>query len=45
LLCIKQPGLRLLRTLVTFDEAARSLRACGFEVFVELATQSATPSA
>jgi hypothetical protein len=45
LLHIKQPGLRPLRTLVTFDEAARSLRACGFEVFVELATQSATPSA
>jgi hypothetical protein len=28
---------RLALHLVTFDEAARSLRACGFEVFVELA--------
>jgi len=37
LLCVKQPGLRPLRTLVTFDEGAPSLRACGFEVFVELA--------
>jgi hypothetical protein len=36
-----QPGLRPLRTLVTFDEAATSLRARGFEVFVE---RSATPT-
>jgi len=28
--------LRPLRTLVTFEEAATSLRAHGFEVFVEL---------
>jgi hypothetical protein len=30
------PGVRPLRTLVTFEEAARSLGAHGFEVFVEL---------
>jgi hypothetical protein len=41
LLDVHQPGFRPLRTLVTFDEAAASLRAHGFEVFVEL---SATPS-
>jgi hypothetical protein len=41
LLDVAQPGFRPLRTLVTFVEAASSLRAHGFEVFVEL---SATPS-
>jgi hypothetical protein len=41
LLDVAHPGFRPLRTLVTFDEAATSLRAHGFEVFVEW---SATPS-
>jgi hypothetical protein len=41
LLDVRQPGLRPLQTLVTFEEAATSLRENGFEVFVEL---SATPS-
>jgi hypothetical protein len=41
LLGVVQPGFRPLRTLVTFDEAATSLRAHGFVVFVVL---SATPS-
>jgi hypothetical protein len=40
LLGVARPGLRPLRTLVTFEEAATSLRGQGFEVFVEL---SATP--
>jgi hypothetical protein len=35
LLTVRQPGFRPLRTLVTFAEAATSLRAHGFEVFVE----------
>jgi hypothetical protein len=38
---VAQPGFRPLRTLVTFEEAATSLRAHGFEVSVGL---SATPS-
>jgi hypothetical protein len=41
LLDVAQPGFRPLRTLVTFDEAATSLRAHGFEVFVQV---PATPS-
>jgi hypothetical protein len=41
LLDIDQPGIRPLRTLVTFEQAATSLRAHGFEVFVDL---SARPS-
>jgi hypothetical protein len=41
LLAVAQPGFRPLRTLVTFEEAATSLRGQGFEVFVEW---SATPS-
>jgi hypothetical protein len=41
LLDAARPGFRPLRTLVTFAEAATSLRAHGFEVFVELST---TPS-
>jgi hypothetical protein len=36
LLAVAQPGFRPLHTLVTFEEAAGSLRAHGFEVFVEL---------
>jgi hypothetical protein len=36
LLAVGRPGLRPLRTLVTFDEAATSLRGQGFEVFVAL---------
>ena len=36
LLAVAGGGLRPLRTLVTFEEAATSLRAHGFEVFVEL---------
>src|SRR5262245_50455700 len=35
LLDVARPGFRPLRALVTFDEAASSLRAHGFEVFVE----------
>src|SRR5205085_8118280 len=35
LLDVAQPGFCPLRTLVTFDEAATSLRDHGFEVFVE----------
>jgi hypothetical protein len=41
LLDVAQPGLRPLRTLVTFDEAVTSMRAHGFEAFVEL---TSTPS-
>jgi hypothetical protein len=41
LLEVAQPGFRPLRTLVTFDEAATSLRAQGFEVFEQVPT---TPS-
>jgi len=41
LLAVGQPGFRPLRTLVTFEEAATSLRAHGFEVFLGL---PATPS-
>jgi hypothetical protein len=41
LLDVARPGFRPLRTLVTFEEAANSLRAHGFEVSVELFT---TPS-
>jgi hypothetical protein len=41
LLAMAQTGFRPLRTLVTFVEAATSLRGHGFEVFVEL---FATPS-
>jgi hypothetical protein len=41
LLDVAQPGFRPLRTLVTFEEAAASLRAQGFEVLVEL---PATPN-
>jgi hypothetical protein len=41
LLTVARPGVRPLRTLVTFDEAAASLGGQGFEVLVEL---SATPS-
>ena len=41
LLAVARPGFRPLRTLVTFEEAATSLRGQGFEVFVDL---SATPS-
>ena len=40
LLDAARPGFRPLRTLVTFEEAATSLRGQGFEVFVEW---SATP--
>jgi hypothetical protein len=36
LLDVAHPGVRPLRTLVTFEEAAHSLRAHGFEVSVEL---------
>src|SRR5262249_36414828 len=36
---VAQPGFRPLRTLVTFDEAATSLRAQGFEVFVQVPTE------
>jgi hypothetical protein len=36
LLTVARPGLRSLRELVTFEEAATSLRGQGFEVFVEL---------
>jgi hypothetical protein len=36
LLAVAQPGFRPLRTLVTFDEAATSLRGQGFDVFVDL---------
>jgi hypothetical protein len=35
-----QPGFRPLRTLVTFAEAAASLRAHGFDVFVELSAET-----
>jgi hypothetical protein len=35
LLDVARHGLRLLRTLVSFDAAATSLRAHGFDVFVE----------
>jgi hypothetical protein len=41
LLAVARPGLRPLRTLLTFEEAATSLRRQGFEVIVEL---SAPPS-
>jgi hypothetical protein len=41
LLDVARPGFRPLRTLVTFEEAATSLRAHGFGAFVEL---PATPS-
>ena len=36
LLAMAQPGFRPLRTLVTFEEAATSLRGQGFEVSVEM---------
>jgi hypothetical protein len=35
LLDVARPGIRPLQTLVTFDEAATSLRAHGFDAFVE----------